>query len=121
MSDSPWHLEAQLHRLLAFREERDWGQFHRPKELAAALAIEAAELQELFLWREAESAATVRDDRRRIDKIREEVADIAIFLLLLTHDLQVDLAGAISAKIDANAKRYSVDEHRGVARKADGS
>jgi hypothetical protein len=63
MMSERWDLAENVGRLLAFREARDWGKFHRPKELAAALAIEAGELQELFLWRDPESAKAVRQDR----------------------------------------------------------
>jgi NTP pyrophosphatase (non-canonical NTP hydrolase) len=103
---------------LDFRDARDWAQFHRPKELAAALAIEAAELQELFLWREGEAAAEIRCDRARMAAIQHEVADVATFLLLLVHELELDLPRAIAKKVKANESRYPVAEHRGVARKS---
>lgn len=111
-------LTQQLRRLLAFRRERDWEQFHRPKELAAALAIEAGELQEHFLWKEGETAADVRADGQRLMALRGEIADIAIFLVLLSHDLGIDLAEAVAAKVDENERRYTVNDHKGVARKA---
>ena len=113
-----YDLASAVQRLLRFREERDWAQFHRPKELAAGLAIEAAELQELFLWREGESAEVVRDDGERMERIREELADVTNFVLMLAHDLDIDLATAVDAKIDRNAKKYPAAEHRGVAKKA---
>jgi NTP pyrophosphatase (non-canonical NTP hydrolase) len=118
MTESDWRLAAQVDRLLAFREARDWQQFHRPKELAAALAIESAELQELFLWRDPETAEVIRGDGGRMGRIKEEMADIGIFLLLLAHDLDIDLAAAISDKISSNEQRYDVSQHRGVANKA---
>ena len=90
-----WDLSAAVQRLLAFRSARDWQRFHQPKELAAAIAIEAAELQELFLWRERETADEVTADPQRLEKIREEIADIAIFLLLATHDLRIDLVSRV--------------------------
>lgn len=114
-----WHLEQVVDRLMAFRKERDWAQFHRPKELAAGLAIEAAELQELFLWREGETADEVRADPERMAKIRDEVADVANFVLMLAHDLDIDLADACERKIDKNAVRYNAAEHRGIAKKAE--
>jgi dCTP diphosphatase len=116
---SRYNLESAVARLLQFRGDRDWGRFHRPKELAAGLAIEAAELQELFLWREGESAEAVRNDKQRMGRIREELADVTNFVLMLAHDLDIDLAAAVDAKIDANAKKYPVAEFRGIARKAD--
>jgi NTP pyrophosphatase (non-canonical NTP hydrolase) len=118
MSDDRWNLKDAVQRITAFRDERDWQQFHRPKEVAAALAIEAAELQELFLWRDPETAEEVRADGERLHRVREEIADCAIFMLLLSNDLGVDLAEAICLKVDSNAKRYVADKHRGRAVKA---
>ena len=118
MTHGRWDLAACVDRLVAFRKARDWEQFHRPKELAAALAIEAAELQELCLWKPDESAAQVRADRERFGRVEQELADVAIFAVMLAHDLGIDLSGAVERKIDLNEKRYPVDEHRGVARKA---
>ncbi len=118
MNGERWNLAPLVHRLLAFRDERNWRQFHRPKELAAALAIEAGELQEIFLWKEMETAEEVLRDRERVNRVKEELADCAIFLLLLANDLEIDLAEAVSHKIDANARRYPADRHRGRAVKA---
>lgn len=103
---------------LEFRETRDWGQFHRPKELAAALTIEAAELQELFLWRDPEDAAEVRADPARLARISDELADVTVCILLLAHDLEIPLADAIERKLEANARRYPADRYRGSAEKA---
>ncbi len=114
----PWDLDAALTRLLAFRKARDWEQFHRPKDLAAALSIEAAELQEVFLWKPPVDSGAVRADPDTLARAREEVADCAIYLLLLAHDLGIDLAGAVDEKITANEARYTVEGHRGVAKKA---
>lgn len=113
-----WDLSEAARQVIAFRDERDWTQFHRPKELAAGLAIEAAELQQLFLWREGEDATSVSADEERMDQIREEIADVAVFLLMLAHDLKVDLASAIAEKLDANARRYPAREYRASAKKA---
>ena len=66
MSPQDWGLSSVVAQVLSFREERDWAQFHRPKELAAGLAIEAAELQELFLWRDGETAADVSRDAEEL-------------------------------------------------------
>lgn len=118
MSHGRWDLSGCVDRLMAFRRARDWEQFHRPKELAAALAIEAAELQELFLWKPDESAAQVRADQERLGRVEEELADVTIFAVMLAHDLGIDRSGAIERKIDRNEQRYPVDAHRGVARKS---
>ncbi len=113
-----WDLSDVTRLALAFRDERDWGQFHRPKELAAGLAIEAAELQELFLWRDGEDATAVRADEERTARIAEELADVAVYVLLLAHDLDLPLADVIEAKLAANALRYPVERYKGSAEKA---
>ena len=99
--------------LLEFRSQREWEQFHLPKELAAAISIEASELQELFLWKERETQDTLKQDQHRMELIRDEVADILIYLLFLSHDLGIDLPEAIKQKIDKNRKKYPADEYRG--------
>ena len=116
---SPWDLEGVLHKILDFREQRDWKKFHYPKELAAAISIESGELQELFLWKMCESAPEIISDKERLYRISDELADIAIYLLLLAHDLDIDLAAAVQSKILKNEVRYNVEEHKGVAKKAD--
>jgi len=118
MSSDPWALGGCVDRLLAFRTARNWEQFHRPKELAAALAIEAGELQELFLWKPDESAQQVRSDAARLERVREELADVTIFALLMAYDLKINLAEAVEHKIASNKRRYPVEAHKGVARKS---
>jgi NTP pyrophosphatase (non-canonical NTP hydrolase) len=104
-SELPWDLSSIVPLLMEFRHERDWEQFHRPKELAAAIAIEAAELQELFLWKEGESAREIRNDDERMGQISGEIADILIYLLYLANDLEVDLQRTVMNKIEKNKGR----------------
>ena len=111
-------LTEQVRQAIKFRDERDWGQFHRPKELAAGLAIECAELQEVFLWHEGETVADLHKDKERMLKIREELGDVTIFLLLLANDMGIDLPKAVTAKLVSNANRYPVEQYRGSATKA---
>ena len=118
MKMHPVDLTVCLEHILAFRHARDWEKFHLPKELAAAIAIEAAELQELFLWKGIEEKETVKKDSERFKRVSEEVADITIFLLLLIHDLDIDLADVVNRKITANEQRYPVLQHKGIACKA---
>ena len=113
MTDDSWSLADVVRRLDEFRDARDWRQFHRPKELAAAIAIEAGELQELFLWKNAESSEEVAEDGARLQRIQEEVADVGIFLLLLAHELGIDLRAAMQRKIEANESRYDVLASKG--------
>jgi NTP pyrophosphatase (non-canonical NTP hydrolase) len=118
MSRASWDLSGHVARLIAFRDERDWRQFHRPKELAAGIAIEAAELQELFLWRDPETAEQVSASPERLARIEEELADVSIYLLMLAHDLGIDLGGAIDRKMAVNGERYDVVRSRGRSDKA---
>ena len=100
-----------------FRDDRDWAQFHKPKDLAAAIAIEAAELQERFLWKtDAEVDRDLADAARKAG-VAEEIADVVMFAMLLSDRLGIDLAEAIAAKLAANAKKYPVKLARGSARK----
>ncbi len=115
---STWDLTNVAEAAIAFRDERDWQQFHRPRELAAALNIEASELLELFLWKGDESAQALRDDRERLTKVEQEVADVVIYAVTLCHDLGIDLAGAVQEKLRLNGERYTVEGFRGSAKKA---
>jgi NTP pyrophosphatase (non-canonical NTP hydrolase) len=106
-------MATQLKRItdtvLRFRDARDWKQFHNPKDLALALSIEAAELNELFLWKTADAA-----DKKRV---AEELADVFIYSLLLAHESGVDIAEAVKKKLRANQKKYPVKKAKGSARK----
>ena len=98
-------------RIRAFRDERDWMQFHNHKDMAAALAIEASELQELFLWKnsgEVEEVAATRQER-----LREELADVAVYLLELADNLGINLSEAILSKLAKNALKYPVEKAKG--------
>jgi len=104
-----------LRRIKRFRDDRDWMQFHNPKELAAAISVEAAELLQLFLWINSEKVADCTRQKRH--QIGEEIADIAIYLLELADNLQIDLARAIEDKLRLNAKRYPAGKAKGKALK----
>jgi NTP pyrophosphatase (non-canonical NTP hydrolase) len=106
-------VESMLPRLLEFRREREWEQFHLPKELVTALSIEAGELLELFLWRAHETHDEVKADPARMERIREEVADVLIYLMFLSHDLGIDLPAAIASKLSKNEAKYPSSEYRG--------
>jgi NTP pyrophosphatase (non-canonical NTP hydrolase) len=97
--------------LLDFRDERDWKQFHNPKDLALALSIEAAELNELFLWKIPEDANQ--------DKIKEELADVLAYALLLASTYDLDISQIVIDKIKKNAEKYPVDRAKGTAKKYD--
>ncbi len=95
--------------VLAFRNARDWAQFHNPKDLALALSIEAAELNEAFLWKAPEAA--------RKEKVAEELADVLIYSLLLADHYGFSVEDLVREKLAVNEQRYPVDRARGRADK----
>jgi dCTP diphosphatase len=98
-------------QILAFRDARDWAQFHKPKDMAAAVAIEAAELQEHFLWKTHEESA--EHLAKHGAAVAEEMADIAIYLFIMAADAGIDLGQAMQAKLAINEKRYPADQAKG--------
>jgi dCTP diphosphatase len=108
-------LAALAHRLRDFAAERDWEQFHSPKNLAMALVGEAGELAAEFQWlTEAQSQAP---DAAQLARIRSESADVLNYLVRLADKLGIDLIAAANAKIDENARRYPADKVRGSSKK----
>jgi dCTP diphosphatase len=93
------------HRLREFAAERDWEQFHTPKNLAMALAGEVGELLEIFQWLTPDESTSVMDGDRAID-VEDELADVLIYLTRLADVLEVDLTAAADRKIEANAERF---------------
>lgn len=102
-------IKAITQALLEFRDERDWGQFHNPKDLALALNIEAGELLEAYLWKSSEQAD--------IDKVKEELADVFAFAFLLAEKYDLDVKRIVLEKIEKNALKYPVAKAKGVAKK----
>jgi dCTP diphosphatase len=100
-----------------FRDDRDWAQFHTPKNLAAAIAIEAAELQERFLWKTDVEVDQDLADAAKLAGVADEIADVVMFAMLLADRLGIDLAEAITTKLAANERKYPVKLARGNARK----
>lgn len=104
-----------MKRILDFRDKRDWQQFHDPKNLAAAVAIESAELQEVFLWSKVEESRKIAAEKKQ--KISQELADIFIFSLLFAHETGIDIEKAILEKIELNDKKYPVEKSKGTSKK----
>jgi NTP pyrophosphatase (non-canonical NTP hydrolase) len=105
-----------LQRMLReFASERDWEQFHSPKNLAAALSVEAAELLEHFQWQTEEESRSLPEAKRA--QIAEELADVFLYLLRLADKLDVDLIASGHSKLVVNAKKYPADLARGSSRK----
>ncbi|MFF8827943.1 nucleotide pyrophosphohydrolase [Streptomyces sp. NPDC015131] len=105
-------------RLADFAASREWQPYHTPKNLAAALSVEAAELLEIFQWLTPEEAARVMDDPEAAHRVRDEVADVLAYLLQFCGSLGVDPLAALSAKIDRNEVRFPVGRPPGRAARA---
>ena len=101
--------------VLDFRHERDWKQFHNPKDQALSLVLEAAEFLELMQWRNGRELE--RFLKQNQSRVEEELADVLGWVLLIAHDWKVDLADAFARKIELNNKKYPVAKARGSARK----
>lgn len=101
-----------INELIQFRNERDWEQFHDSKNLALAISIEAAELNEIFLWKKGDEVENVNKDR-----LKEELADILSFAFLLAEKHDLDVFDIVSEKIKKNALKYPVDKAKGTAKK----
>lgn len=102
-------MQEIIDTLLNFRNERDWDQFHNPKDLALAINVEAGELLELFLWKDASEAEK--------DKVKEELADVFAFAFLLAEKYGFDVKEIVLEKIKKNAEKYPVDKAKGTAKK----
>jgi NTP pyrophosphatase (non-canonical NTP hydrolase) len=109
-------LDELTDAIVRLRDERDWAQFHSPKNLAMSVSIEAAELMELFQWArdDAEQRAVV-DERK--EELAEEVADVLIYSLLLCHEAGIDPARAVQDKLRKNEANYPIEHSRGTARR----
>jgi NTP pyrophosphatase (non-canonical NTP hydrolase) len=108
-------LEELRDRLRAFALERDWDQYHTPKNLSMALVAEAAELIEHFQWVEGNQSHLLADKTRQ--SVEEELADILIYLVRIADKLDIDLYQAADRKIGINARKYPADKVRGSAKK----
>lgn len=108
-------LNSLREALRRFASERDWDQFHSPKNLAMALAVEAAELMEHFQWLSDDQSRNLSADD--LSRIREEIADVLLYLVRLADKLDVDLMESAQAKIRLNESRYPVDKSRGNSKK----
>jgi len=105
---------AELKELVgAFRDAREWAQFHSPKNLSMAIAIEAAELMGEFQWLTTEESVAGVEDPDKLRQVEEELADIIIYCLSLADSLGIDIAHAVDRKINENAEKYPEDEYKG--------
>ncbi len=109
------NLEQLKQKILKFREERDWKQFHNPKNLAMSIAIEASELMELYQWLSLDESIKYSKENR--EEIEKEVADIFNYLILFANDLDIDLIKATSDKLEISKKKYPVKKAKGNSTK----
>ncbi|MCC5925587.1 MAG: nucleotide pyrophosphohydrolase [Bacteroidetes bacterium] len=98
-------------KLIEFRDQRDWAQFHNPKDLAIALNIESGELLEAYLWKNAEDA--------NVNKVKEELADVFAYAFLLADKYQFDVYDIVAEKVERNGKKYPIEKAKGTAKKYD--
>lgn len=113
LTDSHTTLAELKTRILTFARARDWEQFHAPKNLSMALAAEAGELMEHFLWATPEASMALVADPAKRQRIEEELADVVIYALEFANITGIDVAQAIEAKMSANAARYPVEKAKG--------
>ena len=117
LTDSTTTVAELKTRVLAFVRERDWEQFHSPKNLSMALAAEAGELMEHFLWATPEASKALVQDAVKRQKIADELADVVVYALEFANMTGLDVAASIEAKMAANAKKYPVAKARGRSEK----
>lgn len=110
-------MDELLKTLRAFNEERDWGQYHSPKNLATALMVEAGEIAEHFQWMTQEQSRKV--DGEKLEKIKQEIGDVMLYLMNLSDKLGVDPIEAASEKLEINRRKYPAEKVRGKSLKYD--
>lgn len=111
--DSTTSVEQLKQVVLEFVAERDWNQFHSPKNLSMALAIEAAELMEHFQWISMQESREIAGQPEKVREVAEEMSDVFCYLLALSSELGVDLASSLHAKMIKNRKKYPAETFRG--------
>jgi NTP pyrophosphatase (non-canonical NTP hydrolase) len=110
-------IEKLSEHVLEFVKERDWLQFHAPKNLAMALSVEASELVELFQWMSEEESRSLNPEKR--SSAEEEIGDVLIYLVRLCQELGIDLLAAAASKLEINRQKYPAERVRGSAKKYD--
>lgn len=110
-----YNLNELIELIERFRIERDWKQFHTPKNLAISISLEASEILEHFQWKNDEEVKMYLESHR--ENIAEEMADVFVYLLMMSHDLNIDLLEATFSKVKKNAEKYPVEKAKGTAKK----
>lgn len=99
-------------KIIKFRDDRDWAQFHNPKDLAISLLLEASELLENFQWKSSEEAVAENKD-----KIKDELADVLIYTFMISHELNIDIEQAVTQKLMKNEEKYPIDKAKSSNKK----
>jgi NTP pyrophosphatase (non-canonical NTP hydrolase) len=102
-------------KILKFRNDRDWAKYHDPKNLSQAISIEAAELQEIFLWKTNDESCNLT--KKDTQKVKEELADIFIFMMYMCHEFGIDLLEEVEKKLTINGQKYHIEKDRGSSKK----
>ncbi|MGG3801227.1 nucleotide pyrophosphohydrolase [Metabacillus fastidiosus] len=105
-------IKELMDKVIQFRDERNWGQFHNPKDLAISLSLEASELLENFQWKNSEEALI-----QNKENIKDELADVMIYSMLLANDLNLDIEAIVKEKIEKNKMKYPIEKAYGVKTK----
>ena len=113
MNDTDTYFQEVKDSVLAFAKERDWEQFHNPKNLSMAIAAEAAELMEHFLWHSPEKSIADMEVAKLREMVEEELADILIYTIEFANVTGIDITTAIKSKMKQNAEKYPVEKARG--------
>ena len=112
-------IEQIQKKLQSFVDDRDWDQFHSPKNIVMALSGEVGELVEIFQWLTKEQSEQIKNSDKKKISVAEEVADISIYLLRLCDKLDIDISAAIEDKIEKNEKKYPIERSKGISTKYD--
>lgn len=104
--------QETINEIIKFRDDRDWRQFHNPKDLAISISLEAAELLEIFQWSGSDTS-----DENKLDKIREELADVLSYCVLMADVCGLDLDEIVTEKVKLNAKKYPIEKAKGKSDK----
>ncbi len=111
------NIEKLTQKIISFRKERDWEQFHKPKDIAISMSLEASEVLEHFQWKSNEEVEKYCKDNK--EEIGEELADVMYWVLLMSHDLKIDILDALEKKLKKNEKKYPVEKAKGIHTKYD--
>ena len=108
-------LGTVIKEIVKFRDDRDWLQFHDPKNLSQAISIEAAELQEIFLWQSTEESKSLPSNK--LLEVKNEIADIFIFMVYLCNHFEINILEAVQTKLHLNKTKYPVEKSKGSSKK----